>query len=398
MCSGGSEIGFTSHFPPNLSLDIPQKMLNPYPFFRHVFGFFVGAAGLILIGNGWAQDSAQAPPEMQRWLQPQQWKRSTAEPILTLGEAGKFDDTHIFAPLVIFENGEYWLYYCGSRRLRDKAGEQGKASPPGKVNSYGYDPTVQKERLFKLGLAKSKDGVHFTKFGGGEPVFDFGDNLHSIVTPTILRNTDGTVVRENGKMRMWFAAVDFPASYRHAIHESTSEDGIHWSPPSPPLLKNLYAPCVLRDGETYRMWFCNPAKHPWHIGGAESGDGVHWKTYDKPCIQMDQAWEAIDLVYSSVVKVDDLFVMIYGGYWKDQFYTALGMAVSKDGRNWSKNPHNPVFKPEPSHKWESNYTTSQSLIRLADGTWRLWYASRTAPPFTNLYFAIGTATWEGPGK
>ena len=29
---------------------------------------------------------------------------------------------------------------------------------------------------------------------------------------------------------------------------------------------------------------------------------------------------------------------------------------------------------------------------------RLWYAGRKQPPWSNLYFAIGTAHWEGPGK
>ncbi|MBM4049587.1 MAG: hypothetical protein FJ279_31210 [Planctomycetes bacterium] len=52
-----------------------------------------------------------------------------------------------------------------------------------------------------------------------------------------------------------------------------------------------------------------------------------------------------------------------------------------------------VFGPEPSRAWESHYTTSQSVLRLPDGSWRLWYASRPKPPFDHKYFAIGTARW-----
>jgi hypothetical protein len=33
---------------------------------------------------------------------------------------------------------------------------------------------------------------------------------------------------------------------------------------------------------------------------------------------------------------------------------------------------------------------------LKDGSFRYWYASRKAPPFENLYFAINTALWPGP--
>ena len=49
--------------------------------------------------------------------------------------------------------------------------------------------------------------------------------------------------------------------------------------------------------------------------------------------------------------------------------------------------------------WAStNFTTSQSVLRLPDGSFRLWYAGRKQPPWSNLYFAIGTARWAGPGK
>ena len=91
-------------------------------------------------------------------------------------------------------------------------------------------------------------------------------------------------------------------------------------------------------------------------------------------------------------------LMIYGCYWNDDKHTALGFAVSKDGLNWSKHPDNPVFRPEPRHDWESNFTTSQTLLRLPDGSFRIWYAGRRQPPWSNLYFAIGTAHWSGPGK
>jgi hypothetical protein len=36
------------------------------------------------------------------------------------------------------------------------------------------------------------------------------------------------------------------------------------------------------------------------------------------------------------------------------------------------------------------------VLRLPDGSFRYYYASRTAPPFMNLYFAINTARWAGP--
>lgn len=63
---------------------------------------------------------------------------------------------------------------------------------------------------------------------------------------------------------------------------------------------------------------------------------------------------------------------------------------------WEKSEHNPVFGPDPSRAWESHDTTSQTIQQLPDGGWRMWYASRPAPPFQHKYFAIGTTSWEGP--
>jgi len=88
--------------------------------------------------------------------------------------------------------------------------------------------------------------------------------------------------------------------------------------------------------------------------------------------------------------------MWYGSYWAGhKQMTAIGFAVSDDGFNWEKNPNNPVFRPNPTRPWESHYTTSQSVLRLSDGSFRIWYAARKAPPHINKYFAIGTAKWSG---
>ena len=109
--------------------------------------------------------SENPPEKLLPWLGPQSWVRDTEGPILGLGEQGEFDDTHIFAPAVIHEDGRYLLWYCGSR---------------GAVS----------ERVFRLGLATSENGRDFTKHTDS-PVFDFGDGNHSVLTPTLLRANDG---------------------------------------------------------------------------------------------------------------------------------------------------------------------------------------------------------------
>jgi hypothetical protein len=114
-------------------------------------------------------------------------------------------------------------------------------------------------------------------------------------------------------------------------------------------------------------------------------------------LKLDQEWEFQRLVYPTVLKEDGYYLMWYGSYSSyppEVMKTSIGFAVSEDGLNWTKSPHNPIFGPDPSRPWESHFTTSHSLLRLADGSLRLWYASRTKPPFVHKYYAIGTARWS----
>lgn len=314
----------------------------------------------------------EAPATVRSWLGPQSWRRDTDGPILSLGRPGQFDDTHIFAPAVIRNDDLYLLWYCGSR---------------GAVN----------QRVFQLGLATSSNGRDFTRHRGNA-VFGFDDGLRSVLTPTLLRNIDGRALREDGRLRMWFSSTDFQdKSGLHTLHQSTSSDGITWSEPSEPLMNHVYAPCVLRDETEYRMWYTDVHSDPWVIRHATSKDGRRWRAAPEPCLTVDQTWESGRLFYPTVLKDQGVYLMWYGSYWKKRrSSTATGFAVSLDGLTWYKHPHNPVLRPDPKREWESHYVTSQSVMKLADGSFRIWYASRKKPPFINKYFAINTAVWT-PG-
>ncbi|MGD9854942.1 MAG: hypothetical protein AB7U20_08315 [Planctomycetaceae bacterium] len=322
-----------------------------------------------------AMTSSAADPAdaVRRWRSAEQrWERDTDGPIVSLGEAGQFDDTHIFAPMVACEDDTYRLWYCGST---------------GRVA----------ERVFDLGLATSRDGREFHK-DGANPVYRFGDGKHSVLTPTLLRTGDGHALREDGKLRMWFASTWFEGgSGLHTLHEATSVEGVRWSSPSPPQLENVYAPSVVKIDDGYRMWFVDVSSEPWIIRHAASDDGRAWSVTDEPCVVVDQAWEKNRLFYPTVLHLNGVYLMWYGSYWSQRANTtALGFAVSADGLQWEKSPHNPVFRPDPERPWESHYVTSQSILRDADGSLRMWYASRKAPPFVNKYFAINTAVWKAP--
>ena len=68
---------------------------------------------------------------------------------------------------------------------------------------------------------------------------------------------------------------------------------------------------------------------------------------------------------------------------------ALGLATSDDGLHFTRHPASPVFTlADGSHS-----ILTPTLVRHPDGSLRLWYASRTKPPFVHKYYAIGTARW-----
>lgn len=330
--------------------------------------------GLVLsIGATSMSAETSETNNLAAWLAPQEWARDTDQPAIALGEKGAFDDMHIFAPEVArMPDGRFLMWYCGSTG-------------------------ATANRIFHLGAAWSEDGVRFKKHGG-HPVFSFGGET-SILTPTLLRELDGAPAREGGKLRMWFCGSDltrYPGPHR--LYEITSEDGLSWSKPSEPQLDNCYAPSVVRTDEGYMLWFTNLAHPDWAFTRATSPDGRTWEVDEQPIFRVSQPWESYRLFYPRVVKAGAFYCMWYGSYWKTQpGKTALGFAVSRDGVHWAKHPGNPVLTPEPKHPWESHYTTSETVMRLPDGSWRIWYATRSAEAQTHKYLAIGTAWCGGMG-
>ena len=181
------------------------------------------------------------------------------------------------------------------------------------------------------------------------PVYAFGDGKHSILTPTLLRNADGSLLREKGMLRMWFSSTWFEGGNSvHALHEATSRNGIQWSKPSPALLKDVYAPSIIKSGQEYQMWNTDVGRNPWQIRHARSTDGRQWRVTPDPCLVVNQKWERTRLFYPTVLRKNGIYFMWYGSYWSERANTtALGFAVSLDGQRWSKHPQNPVLRPDP---------------------------------------------------
>src|SRR5262245_20209041 len=115
------------------------KRTSPATWLAFAFG------ALLLLGLAHGARPAEEEPTFERWLKPQDWRRDSDKPALSLGDKGSFDDQHIFAPHVIHQDGEYWMYYSGSQRCVDARTYKGVAKDPD-------HPEKSDQRLFKLGL------------------------------------------------------------------------------------------------------------------------------------------------------------------------------------------------------------------------------------------------------
>ncbi|MBQ7190033.1 MAG: hypothetical protein IJR99_11525 [Kiritimatiellae bacterium] len=197
----------------------------------------------------------------------------------------------------IFWQGEYHMWYTGQAR--------------------GYS---------RIGYAKSKDGVTFTRVTH-DPVL-IPERPHegfSVMNPFVMRD------EERGLFRMWYAS-----------------------------------------GETYE---------PNVLCYAESKDGIHWeKSRINPVFVHGggNAWDRDRVGGCEVHRLKDgRYVMFYIGY-SDIHTARIGAAISPDGiRGWKRLPSNPLVEPTPG-EWDSEACYKPSVVWDEEADcWRLWYNGRT---------------------
>jgi predicted GH43/DUF377 family glycosyl hydrolase len=307
-----------------------------------------------------------APPLLAAELAEPGWQKSPHNPVLGLSDKTAFDSQNIMSPAIVKHQEKYFLYYAG--------GPSGPETNEELVN-------------YQIGLATSDDGVHFKKHG--QPLLPLGerDNFHC--TPAILRDADGNVsLDDDGTWHMVFCG-----NRGDDIEHATSKDGLHWEKdPRSPIYRAAYAPSLVKvDGE-YRLYYTHKPEGdgPWEIHLATGKDLHSLKAHPQnPMLIRSQPWENSHIIYPFVLSDDGNWVMFYAGYWKDQNHTAIGAASSKDGIHWEKGAANPVVTPTEGSKYDSVYTSSQSVIRDGD-VYRMFYAGRVDR--IHKSFSIGQAT------
>ncbi len=133
---------------------------------------------------------------------------------------------------------------------------------------------------------------------------------------------------------------------------------------------------VIKDGDTYKMWYMGNTswKSPWSIGYATSTDGIMWDRYPAPVLKPSpEGAESGGVEAPCVLKDGDLYKMWYIASAKGNFSKSVYYATSPDGINWTK--HDTAVL-QPNGEMENGVITSASVTREGD-QYILYYCTGT---------------------
>lgn len=228
-------------------------------------------------------------------------------PLVAPGPTGAFDDAGAAMGCLVIDGATRWLYYLGWN-VSDR-------SVPWR-NSIG------------LAIASAEDRA-FEKEGNA-PVLGRTDvDPHSLSYPWI--------VRDGPRWRMWYGSnLAWGATeetMRHVIKYAESRDGLRWDRSGEvaiPLTGErefaVARPCVLADGDRYRMWYSHRAPD-YRIGYAESPDGRAWTRRDEMAgiEPSGDGWESRAVEYACVFDAGGDRYMVYNG--NDYGREGFGLAI-----------------------------------------------------------------------
>ena len=241
------------------------------------------------------------------------------EPILSLGKAGLFDDCGIM-PTWFLQNGEEkWLYYIG----------------------WTVRNTIPYHNA--LGLAVSKDGIHFEK--------KFEGPILSTISTEPYFNGSACFLFDKGKYKCWYLNCTewTPDSVgrlepMYNIKYAESTDGINWQRNNVVAIDfkdnvegGISRPSVIIEDGIYKMWFSARAKtdyrdnksRSYRIYYAESLDGISWKRKDDETgidiSSNEQDWDSQMIEYPLVINHKGNKILFYNGNHFGK--TGVGYAV-----------------------------------------------------------------------
>ncbi len=234
------------------------------------------------------------------------------DPVLSPGRLGTFDESGTTASCVVRHDEETFLYYTG------------------------WTLGVTVPFYFYAGLAIRANGENEFRRHSEAPLLE-----RDAVDP-YLTASPWVLCEDDGRWRMWYVSCqdwrlrDGAPQHRYNIRYAESDDGIEWRRDGRVSIDfasddeyALSRPCVVRDGDRYRMWFAARGER-YRLGYAESDDGIAWRRADAEMglEPSDAGWDAEMIEYPAALDHSGLRYLLYNGNGYGR--TGIGYAVEAD--------------------------------------------------------------------
>jgi hypothetical protein len=220
-----------------------------------------------------------------------------AEPVLAPGALGAFDDSGVMTSCLVREGGRSYLYYQG----------------------WSLGVTVP-FYVFVGCAVRDAEGRAFRRVSPSPVLGRHPVDPYMCSSPWVLREDD--------RWRMWYVSNlgwrprrEGSPTYVVHIKYAESADGIEWYRDghvcidfASPDEYAISRPCVLRDGDLYRMWYSHRGS-AYRIGYAESPDGLSWMRRDRD-VGIDVSptgWDSEMVEYACVFDHGGARHMLYNG-------------------------------------------------------------------------------------
>jgi predicted GH43/DUF377 family glycosyl hydrolase len=223
--------------------------------------------------------------------------------------------------------------------------------------------TTLKDKIYIIGIAKSRDLFHWVKVGELIPTEDYEGK--GICAPF-------AGIDRNGNIFLLYQTNYF--SLEESIAYSFSKDGVNFTKPKDinPILKiqnNWSLPRaidadLLETGDRRFLYFAtrlrdNTNEQVIGVAIAETKDPFNFISVDKPILKGEYKWEKSFVEAPSTCYKNGKFFMFYGGGTNPQY---VGVAISDDGLNWKKLYAEPFIAPDRvldinGLKWEQKDAT-----------------------------------------
>ena len=232
-------------------------------------------------------------------------------PVLSPGPSGAFDESGTTVSCLVHAGGASFLYYTG------------------------WTLGVTVPFYFYAGLAVRAAGERSFERVSAAPLLE-RDSVDPFLTAS------PWVLLDSGVWRMWYVSrVDWTRvagepRHRYHLRYAESDDGIVWRREGRVMIDfagpEEYAisrPCVVRDGDRYRMWFASRGAG-YRLGYAESSDGLEWTrdTRGAGVEPSEGGWDSEMLAYPAVLDLAGRRYLLYNG--NGYGATGIGYALARD--------------------------------------------------------------------